>query len=550
MAGEAIRILLIEDDYEYCISLKNIFQKVKDPTAQFTVEYEHKLESALTRLTRGAIDVILLDLSLPDSRGLDSFLAIQSRFSQIPIIIVTGTQDDSLALEAVRQGAQEYVVKGQLDRSSLIRTILYGVERHRIKHQVDVLNAQLEKLAFLDPLTNLLNRRGLQHALFREFHLAHRDESELPVLLVDVDNFKQLNDTLGHAAGDTILKEIASRLKSALRAVDYVARIGGDEFMIILPHTRIAEAVRVAEKVRLSVSGTPISPPSGEEIKVTVSLGAAMANDSSVPTVDNLIAATHEALSKSKKSGKNQVTLSGGDERIIAVSENAFSVLRLGEGLRTVKQPIFNLSDRQIIGYEFLTRSSIDGFEMPEDFFRVCSESNILTQVDRQCFKMGVQAASALLPEEERHLNLFPSTVLNMPIEYFLNLFPVDRRPGTYFVEMSEQQIIGDPSTLAKPIRMFKQAGIRVAIDDTGFGRSCLESLIILKPDMAKIGIRHVKGIGSDPTRAQSLKRLLKVANALGAKVVAEGIESEEDLNQLVSLGIKYGQGFLLGKPA
>ena len=210
---------------------------------------------------------------------------------------------------------------------------------------------------------------------------------------------------------------------------------------------------------------------------------------------------------------------------------------------------LFRLSDLSTFGYEFLSRSSIEGFEMPDDFFRICLEANILTLVDHQCFKTCIAAGSSLPSGVHHHLNLFPSTMINIPISNLIGSIPAGGQNGTYCIEISEQQIIGDPSYLIEPVREIKRANILIGIDDVGFGRSCLESLIFLEPHIIKIDKKCVKGIAGDPAYARALKQMLKVAQALGTEVMAEGIESPEDLDVLRDLGIKYGQGFLLGKP-
>jgi len=136
------------------------------------------------------------------------------------------------------------------------------------------------------------------------------------------------------------------------------------------------------------------------------------------------------------------------------------------------------------------------------------------------------------------------------PAGDLLEAFPSDRLDGAFCVEISEQQIIGDPLNLAEPVNALQQAGILIAFDDVGYGHSCLESLTLLEPNIIKIDKRCITGISTDPSRMRSLKRLLKVAGALGAQVVAEGIESRDDLDLVQCLGVQYGQGFLWAKPA
>ena len=222
--------------------------------------------------------------------------------------------------------------------------------------------------------------------------------------------------------------------------------------------------------------------------------------------------------------------------------------LQTGSRLHAVAQPILRLQDESIVGYEFLSRTEDPVFREPDDFFRVCMEANNLTRVDRHCFRTCIAASRSLPAAHRRHLNLFPSTMIEVPGQQLIADLP-DGATGLYCIEISEQQIIGDPSYLRPVVSAFKEAGVRIAIDDVGFGRSCMESLVLLEPDIVKIDRRCIQGIRRDRTRERSLKRLLRVAHSLDSEAVAEGIESREDLDALKDLGVRFGQGFLWGRP-
>ena len=370
-------------------------------------------------------------------------------------------------------------------------------------------------------------------------------------LLVDLDDFKNVNDTLGHAVGDVVLSEITSRLKTSLRATDYAARIGGDEFVLLLPDTRMAEGVRVAEKVRLAISGNPFVLSAEQLIKVTASLGL-VAVPPATSSIDELLIATHAALAKSKRAGKNQVSY---DTRQATEGQatNDFRSVHsqlLGTPFRAVMQSIYDLRDLKEVGYEFLSRSKTEHFEMPDDFFRASLENNILTLVDHECLKLCVAAAQSFVPKGHRcHFNLFPSTMIDIPVEHLLEELQPDQGGIIYCIEISEQQIIGDPSYLVKPVEALKESGVLVAIDDVGFGRSCFESLILLEPHVIKVDKGCITGVANDKARMRSLRRILNVAEVLETEVIAEGIESQEDLDVLKDLGVPYGQGYYLDKP-
>ncbi len=438
----------------------------------------------------------------------------------------------------------------EMDKLEDLNSILeHSLEEHMETEQaLHEANTRLEKLALLDPLTELLNRRGLQKALDLELRHLNRDFSNLYAILLDLDNFKEINDTLGYPVGDVVLKEIATRLRESLRSTDYVARIGGDEFLILLPENRRAEGMRVAEKIRFIVSENPVVLSSGKAVKATASLGFVEVSQDDT-SIDELLSKINPVIHHSKKSGKNRVSTDGADQ-----PHDSGLVARLNaavhdHGLYALRQPIFHLGNMSTFGYEFLSRCSVAGFEMPDDFFRISLEANLLTLVDHQCFKTCVTAGSSLPFGIHRHLNLFPSTMINIPVDNLISSIPAQFRNGSFCIEISEQQIIGDPSYLIEPVREIKRANIQIGIDDVGFGRSCLESLILLEPNIIKIDKKCVKGIAKDAAHARALKKILRVAEALGTEIVAEGIESHEDLEVLRDLGVKYGQGFLLGRP-
>jgi EAL domain-containing protein (putative c-di-GMP-specific phosphodiesterase class I) len=177
-------------------------------------------------------------------------------------------------------------------------------------------------------------------------------------------------------------------------------------------------------------------------------------------------------------------------------------------------------------------------------------ENNMLTLVDRHCFRSCVSASAALPPKIHRHINLFPATIIDLAVEELVEKLAMSCPAESYCLEISEQQLLGEPSHLIGPVEELKRYGISIAVDDVGFGNTCLESLILLEPDVIKLDKKYIRGIAQDIHVERSLRRTLKVAEDLNAEVIAEGIETQEDLDKLKELGVKYGQGFYLGRPA
>ncbi|MFH1801145.1 MAG: diguanylate cyclase [Candidatus Omnitrophota bacterium] len=558
LARPDLKVLLVEDDQEFANILRIRLGKEKNPRLEITCL--PTLHQALEALAGKDWDLILLDLMLPDSSGIRTFTTIRSQARHTPIVIMSGLDDDGLAIDAVRKGAEDYLVKGEINSRLLLRVLHHAVDRHHIKEKLASVterlresNLRLETMALLDPLTELYNRRGLHQALRRETQILSREGGKLMVLFLDIDDFKKINNSLGHPVGDVLLKEIAKKIQGSVRGSDHVARIGGDEFMLLLPNTPFKEGLYLAERLRSVISNTTLVISEKESLRITASFGLTKV-PAHTTSVDDLLAISDPFLRQSKNEGKNRISyplLSEPEESIQSLSPGYMAeLLRQGHDFFALRQPILCLTDQSLVGYEFLSRFRNDDVCMPDDFFRVARENNILPLVDHHCFRSCVSAATDLPPKMHRHINLFPATIIDIAAEEFVERLSENCPAQSYCLEISEQQILGDSSHLIVPVEEFKRCGVLVAVDDVGFGNTCLESLILLEPDVIKLDKRYVRGIAQDLHVERSLRRILKVAEDLGAEVIAEGIETKEDFDRLKEVGVKYGQGYYLGMPA
>ncbi len=420
----------------------------------------------------------------------------------------------------------------------------------QLTNELTLTKEQLDRLSRTDMLTEVNNLRGLEKALAIEENKITRAGGHMIAVSVNCDNFTQINDKLGIAAGDIVLKDVARRILATLRPSDHVARVDNrDEFLVLLPDTQLAYGLRVAERIRMAVSDNPMHNLQ-EVVQVTVSIGVAMLPHK-VANVQEVLSLTRGALRRSKVTGKNKVSLAregGGEAEMPPGSDEIVNSLLDISNFRTVYQPIIDLATEQVAGFEIYTRGPDGAFENPGDLFRVCIDNNILTQVDLQCLKLGIEMSADVAENMRVHVNLFPSTILDTPIERLLEIFPQDKGGRTYCVEISEQQFIGDPTFMREHVQKLRSAGVLVAIDDIGFGRNSLETLIFLEPDVIKVDRTYVTGISEDKYKVRLLKRLTNVAKSLGAEVVAEGVERREDLPVLQELGIHFAQGFLWGE--
>lgn len=306
---------------------------------QFKLTHVERLASAIQCLKQEFFDIVLLDLSLPDSQGLETFVSLERIFPNLPIVLLTGLTDESLALEAVSKGAQDYLIKEQTTTAILIRSINYAIERRhhlnkiyqseerlqkvnqeletRVKnrtHQLEIQNEQLKKLfslATTDKVTGIPNRYYLEDCLKREWGNAIRNKLFLSIIMIDIDLFKSYNDTYGHLEGDNCLRQVAQSMSTTIkRSRDLVARYGGEEFMVILPDTNLAGAKVVAENIRSQVKALNI-PHANSSIsdRLTISLGIANTIPSLNSQASSLIMAADQALYLAKQNGRDQVEM-------------------------------------------------------------------------------------------------------------------------------------------------------------------------------------------------------------------------------------------------
>jgi diguanylate cyclase (GGDEF)-like protein len=224
MTFDPIQILLVEDDPEDALLLRETLRDA-GAGAHKLVQCD-RLTEAIDQLAAARVDLILTDLSLPDSQGLDTFTRLHERAGDVPIIVLTGFDDEAAAIRAVKDGAQDYLVKGQVHGRALLRSIRYAVERHAAR-------LALHDLALRDDLTGLYNRRGFFALAEQHQKLAHRQHKPFLVLYADLDGLKRINDTFGHHEGSRAIVEAAGVLKATLRASDILARLGGDEFVAL-----------------------------------------------------------------------------------------------------------------------------------------------------------------------------------------------------------------------------------------------------------------------------------------------------------------------------
>ncbi len=408
-------------------------------------------------------------------------------------------------------------------------------ERERVARELEAANSRLAELAVLDPLTGLLNRRGLCERLELARLALEREGEPACAVLIDCDDFKRVNDRFGHAAGDALLRELATRMKSAVRGQDTLARLGGDEFLLILHDTREAEGFEISERLRSALFERPFQVPGGE-VRQTASLSIQPLDPDSARDLELIVTRGSEQLRVAKAAGKNQVH---------GTLPHAPGCAGDRCQLEPWTQDIVDLGTGEVVGVEFLIRCDAATGLSPQELFRSSRARGLLVETDLQCLRRCLEAAERAGPGAV-HVNLFPETLEALAGVGLEQMFAGH---AGVCIEINEEMLVGDPARLAPARAQLRELGVEVAVDDVGFGRSSLEALLVLEPEVLKIDRRKVKGIGTDPAKRRQLERMLGIARALHARVVAEGIEDAEDAAAATALGIRLGQGFHLGRP-
>ncbi len=290
-----LNILMVAADPELADSHVALLEGMRRP--EVSVQVAGELTEGLERLSAGGIDLVLLELDLPDSEGLVTFERTFAFSPSVPILVLTETDDDEVALSAVQGGAQDCLLRSELTSTVLGRAIRYAMERHRLL-------AALRSLSLIDDLTGLYNRRGFSDLGEQYLKLARRTGKGATLVFIDVDRFKTINDTLGHHVGDRALNRVADILRVAFRQSDLAARMGGDEFAVLAPEGLGEDQNELAERVRRAVR--EFNETSRDPFQLSVSVGVSRSDGETRIRLDDLLADADRSMYEEKR-GKRKV---------------------------------------------------------------------------------------------------------------------------------------------------------------------------------------------------------------------------------------------------
>ncbi|MGQ0648490.1 MAG: putative bifunctional diguanylate cyclase/phosphodiesterase [Gemmatimonadaceae bacterium] len=427
--------------------------------------------------------------------------------------------------------------------------------------QRKALEAKLLQQAFYDGLTGLANRAlfrdRAEHALSR----SQRGRRDVAVLFLDLDNFKQVNDTLGHAAGDHLLQIVADRLLNATRGCDTVARLGGDEFAVLLENARTeAEASVVAERITNALH-SPIDLESGNTVRVSSSIGIARADVAE--SVDDLMRNADVAMYAAKAGSRGHYVFFDPSMHTALVDRVMLeSDMRRGLEDRefwVAYQPIVDLANREVTGMEALARwrHPFKGLISPAAFIPVAEETGLIMQIGRMVLTEACRQTAEWnqQPGRARPLSItvnisgkqLQSAELTRDVRGALEVSGLD--PSRLILEITETVIMDNSRGTLERLRELKGLGVRLAIDDFGTGYSSLSYLQQFPVDILKIDRSFTTGLTRGPNEDALARTIIALGDLLTLSTIAEGVEHEGQHERLRDLGCHYGQGYLFGKP-
>jgi diguanylate cyclase len=438
-----------------------------------------------------------------------------------------------------------------LSAVSLATMLILPLTRSRADLQVRYQEAVADALR--DPLTGLGNHRAFQEELDTQIENATRYDVPVALVLIDLDEFKQINDTAGHAVGDQTLAAFGRLVGSVLRKVDRPFRIGGDEFAILLPHTDSDAAHIVARRLLVSSLQPNVRDPKVKPLSFSAGISSL---PSAATTRTQLYTQADTALHAAKHGGRTEVLVFDPEAQIPAsAASTSAAIAEVIEQnlLRPVFQPIVNLATGGTLGYEGLIRPVPPApYADPASLFAAAEASGHVVPLDLACVEVIVAAAAKLPRELFLSVNMSPRTVEapEFSAPAMLNILArYDFPPERLIIELTEHQPIADLERVRHKLDACRSAGMRMAADDLGAGNSGLKLLSDLHFDVVKVDLGLIQRSSTSGPSSAVVESIVAFASRTGALVIGEGVEHEEQVAQLTELGVTAAQGYLFSRP-
>ncbi len=560
------RILVADDDRSALMLMEAALRG-----AGFSVTVAADGEQAMEKFARGAFDLVMLDIDMPRRNGLEVCAALRQQAGELlPIVMVTGMDEVESVDAAYRAGATDFISK-PISWALIAHRVRYMLRGYQINLDLQAAREDIRRLAYFDSLTGVPNREYFQTILADALEQQRRHARPFALLCIDLDNFKRINDTLGHGVGDELLCVVTARLRSELRAGmrsgaksagsshDGMCRVGGDEFMVLLPDIREADdAMAVANRLIAAVS-QPMRLAC-HDVLVTPSIGIALCPGDS-GHAGTLVRNADLAMYFAKRRAPGTAALFAAD-----MSADALMRLTIEGELRGAiqrnelaleYQPQYSLGSGRISGLEALLRwrhPSL-GAVSPAEFVPIAEQTGLILSIGLWVLRTACAQARSWqlenLPPVRVAVNVsglqliqpdFPATVARALKEAGLPAHLLE-------LEITETVIVQDDARALRSITELQELGVEIAIDDFGTGQSSFARLSRFPVNRLKIDRAFVRRAHTSSADNAIASAMISMAKTLQIEVVAEGIEEAEQLLLLQEKSCDLGQGYLLSRP-
>jgi len=542
-------ILYVEDDANTRESISMILKPL------FKEVYIAKDGIEGLELYKNNPDIVLTDIKMPNMDGIEMSRKIKQKNPEQIILFFTAFDDKSYFLDAIDIGINGYVFK-PLDESLFFHTLIESANKVSLQKKKKELQNKLEHLASYDALTNLLNRRVFVEILEKLMHRSDRTNEKIALLFIDVDDFKKVNDTYGHKAGDIVLKNIATTLTNIAREEDIVSRISGDEFAMILWGLKNEDDIYVILNRILNEIKKDIIYENNK-IKISLSIGITLYPQDKQIGATALLRQADNAMYKSKKSGKGKYSFFS--EYIENINKE---VLEIQEALSNKEFELYyqaqsDIKSGEIIGFEALIRWNhpTKGILTPNKFLPFIENNELLMKdfskyvLDKAFSDIEIYNKTKTPLKFSINITSYDMQSLTF-ISYLKELFEkYEVLPNQIVLEIIESSAINNILVAKQVFEEIQKLGVKMAIDDFGTGYSSLIYLQQLSINIIKIDTSFIFNLLKDKKSYEIVRVSLALADAFGYVVVAEGVENEEICKELKKLGCDIAQGYFISKP-
>ncbi len=553
-----LRVLLVEDSENDAALLLHQLKRLDFEIALTRVETAAALSAALDE---HAWDIVISDYRMPHFNGLAALEMVREHSRHLPFIIVSATIGEDIAVDSMRAGANDYVMKNNLPR--LLPAIQRELQEAKTRTEsLAARKAQQEKLdylAYYDAVTGLANRSLFLERLAQRMQLATDSGSKVAVGLIDLERFKNINDSLGQSAGDSLLRQVAEWLTQNVGNANLLARVGADHFAILLPEIRQdGDVTRLLDKKREAFSGHSFFLD-GTAFRIAFKGGLSIFPDDSA-NADTLFKNAEAALKKAKATGDPYLFYT--PDMTEATAGRLSLENRLRQALDKEEfvlhyQPKISLLSGKLTGAEALIRwnDPSTGLVPPGDFIPVLEETGLIHEVGRWALRhaikdylrwrdrglTGLRIAVNVSPLQLRHRDF---------VHEIRQTIGINAHAATGLeLEITESVIMEDVKHGIATLQAIRAMGVTIAIDDFGTGFSSLSYLAKLPVDTLKIDRSFVTDMTTGPAGLALISTIITLAHSLKLKVVAEGVETSEQSRLLLANGCDEMQGYLFSKP-